>query len=341
MKYWRVPLLLALAVVLASCSESPGPAATAVVPGVVASFTPTSAPLPTSAPATVAPSPTDPSATPTPSPSAAPVPTPVPAPTATPASTATPTRIPTATPTPSPTPYPPSAFILPGFTDQYLSFQPVSVHFIRDFPDGIGNFVDRAVLEGRVRYGTGMPEVDLLWHLEGLSEVEWRFVLVDETAYLLAAVDGLSNGWFQSSPMRGLMNRIAPLLPPLPALLSWDFIENGIWELLDDGSCGGTPCHQFRQAFDDREIILAVDRASLRPLSISVRSGPADGRYTRVTTEFVSWNEDLVLAPPDESEPVAPELLAYEFFWPLVLLGIESRDSGTLSLASYLIPSRP
>jgi hypothetical protein len=334
-----VPLLLALVAVLASCNESPGPAATAVAPGVVASFTPTSAPLPSAAPA-IAPSPTDPSATPVPSPSAAPGPTPVPAPAATPSPTAIPTRPPTATPTPAPTltptPYPSSQFVLPGFTRRYVSFQPAGVHFIRDFPDGIGAFVHRAVLEGRVRYGGGTPEIDLLWRLDGYSAVEWRFVLVDETAYLSVVVDGVATGWVQSSANREVMNRVTAMLPPLATLLSWEFIENGPWERLDGAACGGASCHRFSQSFDDRQVILAVDEATLRPASLAVRSGPADGRYTRATTEFVAWDAEPVLAPPGVTVAVEPARLAYEFFWPLVLLGIESDDAGSLSLLDYL-----
>ncbi len=324
-----MPLLLSLAVVLASCNESPAPAATAVAPGVVASSTPTTAPLPSAAPSLAVPAPTVPSATP--------APTPLPVPTATPAPTATPTPTNTPTATPSPTPYPPSEFILPGFTNQYLSFQPTGVHFIRDFPDGIGNFVDRAVLEGRVSYGAGMSAIDLLWRLEGSSTVEWRFVLVDGSAYLSVIIDGVATGWFRSSANREVVNRVTALLPPLATILSWEFIENGSWERLDGAECGGSSCQRFSQSFDDREIILAVDQTSLRPVSIAVRTGPAGGRYTRATTEFLAWDPGPVLAPTGATAAVDPARLGYEVFYPLVLLGIESAEAGSLSLLSYLI----
>lgn len=330
---WRLVLVVVAAFAVASCSQTSvvevDPTTGKVAPIVAAPGTPdpTADPLPTAPTSAATPaSPLSPAPTPQLTPSRGAITTPK----------ATPAPAATATPTPSPTPYPPSRFVLSDFTAEYLSMQPTSVHFVRDFPDGIGPFVERAVLEGRIRYGNDLPDLELLWHLEGKISVEWRFLIVDGQSFLSVGGDDLETPWIRSGPLPSVVDRAMALFPELPVLLSWEFIENGAWEMLDDGVCGGNPCHRFSQTVVDDQVILAVDRESRRPLSISVRTGPADGRYTRSTTEFLSWNEDLIIAPPAESEEVPASRLAYAFFWPLTLLGIESEEAGTLSLSRYL-----
>ena len=230
------------------------------------------------------------------------------------------------------TPYPPSQFVLPNFTPRYRAFQPESLIFVRDFPDGIGDTVDRAVLEGRIRYRDGSPDVELVWHLQGTINLEWRFLFVDGLVYVSVASDGEPGPWLRSEPSPAMMGRIASLLPPLDTILGWDFLETAPWDLLDKVICEETPCHQFSQSSASGDLILAVDSGSLLPLSITVRSIASDGRYARAATHFVAWNQAITLNIPDTYTETTPSDIAYQFFYPLVLLGLDSDDAGVLPL---------
>ena len=316
--------VLALVVfVVAGCNADSAPAASA------SSSSPVTVP-PT--PAVRTPTPTTLAATPSPTPS------PTPPPYATPTASPTPTTTPPPAPTVTPTPYPPSRFILPDFTLRYLAFQPESLIFVRNFPDGIGDSVDRAVLEGRVRYRDGSPEVELIWHLEGAINLEWRFLFVDGLAYVNVARDDEPSAWLRSEPSAAMMNRVASLLPQLATILGWDFLETAPWELLDDAVCEETPCHQFSRSSDRGDLILAVDSDSLVPLSISVRSVLPGRSYARAATQFVAWNQAITLNIPDAyTEATAPDL-AYQFFYPLVLLGLDSADTGVLPILQSANP---
>ena len=332
MKFRLAGSILALAVfVLAGCNND-----SSVEP----ITSPDSSPLATAEPVAAATGPGSPTPTPdgstaAPSPPPTQTPSPAPTPTASPTSTATPTPAPTATPTP----YPPSRFVLPDFTVRYLSFQPSTLVFVRSFPDGIGNLVDRSVLEGRVRLGDDPPEVELLWHIEGAINLEWHFLFVDGQAYVNVAADGEPAAWIRSGPSSDMMNRVSSLLPPITAILGWDLIEGEPWELLEGAICEETPCYQFSQSSDRGDLVLVVDSSSLRPLSISVRSVQSDGRYTRATTEFVAWDQDITFDIPETFAEESSSGLAYRFFYSLVLLGLHSEDAGVLPLLSDSVPS--
>ena len=106
-RWLAVLTVLAIALVLSACSDSPTsapePTATpATTPTPEPTVTATPTPTPTSAPTPV------PTPTPTPTPVPAPTPTPPPVPTPTP----TPTPVPTATPTPAATPAPDRAALV-------------------------------------------------------------------------------------------------------------------------------------------------------------------------------------------------------------------------------------
>ncbi len=320
--------VLALTVfVVAGCNadSQPTPSAAASSPVTAPPAAAVTVPAPTT------PTPTDPAASQSPTATPAPLPSPAP--------TSTPTVTPTPAPTVTPTPYPPSQFVLPDFTPRYLAFQPESLIFVRDFPDGIGQSVDRALLEGRIRYRDGSPDVELVWHLQGTIDLEWRFLFVDGRVYINVARDGEPGAWLRSEPSPAMMSRVASLLSPLDTVLGWDFLEAAPWDLLDDIICEETPCHQFSQSSVRGDLILAVDSGSLLPLSISVRSVASDGRYARAATHFVAWNQAVTLKIPDTSTETTPSDIAYQFFYPLVLLGLDSDDTGVLPLLQSANPA--
>jgi hypothetical protein len=301
-----------------------------VVAGCNADSQPTSSTASSSAvtaPPATTPTPINPAASPSP----AAIPTPSPSP--------TPTASPTPAPTVTPTPYPPSQFVLPDFTPRYLAFHPESLIFVRDFPDGIGESVDRALLEGRIRYWNGSPDIELVWHLQGTINLEWRFLFVDGLVYVNVARDGEPGAWLRSEPSPAMMNRVASLLPPLATILGWDFLEAAPWDLLDDVICEETPCHQFSQSSARGDLILAVGSGSLLPLSISVRSVASDGRFSRAATHFVAWNQAITLNIPDTYTETTPSDLAFQFFYPLVLLGLDSDDTGVLPILQSANPA--
>ena len=138
-RWFAVLAVLAIAVVLSACSDSPAPTpeppATAIptpspeptpsaAPTAAPALTPTAAPTPAAAPLTPTPTAVP---TPTPTPTPSPEPTPTAAPTAAPALTPTaaptpaaapltptPTAVPTSTPTPTPTPAPTTVAVVPA-----------------------------------------------------------------------------------------------------------------------------------------------------------------------------------------------------------------------------------
>ena len=69
-----------------------------------------------------------------------------------------------------------------------------------------------------------------------------------------------------------------------------------------------------------------------------MRSVLPGGRYTRATTEFVAWDQDITFDIPGTFIDSSPSELAYEFFYPLVILGLDSADTGVLPVLVDAIP---